>query len=123
MIPRMPPLIPLNAGAPVHNQEQIEKIENTQRECMNKIPLQRQLWMNTKHSNMLTGFQCVSESQKPNALNAFVWDKGINQPNNIPEDDHEMTDVSDDDKNASNIPPSSNKSSYCDKQVQEMQWK
>ena len=82
---------------------------------MNKIPLQRQLWMNTKHSNILTGFPCVSESHKPNALNAFVWDKGITQPNNIPEDDHEMTDVSDDDKNTSNIRPSSNNSSHNDK--------
>ena len=42
-------------------------------------------------------------------------DKGITQPNNIPEDDHEMTDVSDDDKNTSNIRPSSNNSSHNDK--------
>ena len=82
---------------------------------MKQMPLQRQLWMNTKHSNILTGFPCVSESHRPNALNAFVLYKGITQPNNIPEDDHEMTDVSDDDKNTSNIRPSSNNSSYYDK--------
>ena len=65
MIPQMPPLIPLNL-------EQIEKIESTQRDWMKTLPLHRQLWMKTKHSNILAGSQCDSESHRPNALNAFV---------------------------------------------------
>ena len=31
MIPRMPPLIPVNTVANKHNQELVKKIENTQR--------------------------------------------------------------------------------------------
>ena len=65
MIPRMPHLIPLNL-------EQIKKIKSTQRDWMKTLLLHRQLWIKTKHSNILAGSQCDSESHRPNALNAFV---------------------------------------------------
>ena len=49
----------------------------------------------------LAGLQYVSESHRPIAFNTNFLDKGITCLSDISLDDHEMTNVSMDDKNAS----------------------
>ena len=64
---------------------------------------------------MKTGFPCVTESQRPNAFNAFSFYKRMTHLSNISEDDNEMTDIINDEKNASktnNLSPRSNSSSF-----------
>ena len=47
----------------------------------------------TKHSNILTNFPSVSESQRPNAFNAISPYREIPRPSHISEEYHEMADV------------------------------